>query len=115
VFRLLVDRAEGGAWSGGKCRALYGVDVLFATSPAWQADGGHANGAASSAAVGHLEGGALADAQPVVLEVNYSPDYGQMLAHHPAFLDDAFTRLFVADADAAPDEAAMRDWEAVPV
>ena len=43
------------------------------------------------------------DAQPVVLEVNYSPDYGKLLELRPSFLDDVFERLFL-HTDAASND-----------
>ena len=37
------------------------------------------------------------DVQPVLLEVNYSPDLGKMLEMHPDFVNDAFAQLFLED------------------
>ena len=34
------------------------------------------------------------DVQPVLLEINYSADYGKMLDLRPGFVNEAFARLF---------------------
>jgi hypothetical protein len=100
TFRLLLESGEGGGeWGGGRCRALYGVDVLFADSRGWQESGAAAEAAAPT------DG-----AQPVVLEVNYSPDFGKLLELHPSFLNDAFAKLFL-DEEAGGEEA----WDTLPL
>ena len=94
TFRLLVDRASGISWSHGQCRALYGVDIMF--------DAGAADAAA---------GGGVA--QPVLLEVNYSPDLGSISRFYPEFVTSAFDQLY------APEQAEQQDapslWEALDV
>ena len=35
--------------------------------------------------------------QPVLVEVNYSPDLETALAFYPSFVDDLFRRLFLGD------------------
>ena len=77
--------------------------MIFASSSRWQEEAVEAVEAEAEAAD---EGGG---AQPVILEVNYSPDYGKMLELRPRFLDDVFARLFLDD-DAASDGL----WEALP-
>ena len=95
TFRLLVEKAEeGSVWSRGRCRALYGIDCMFATSSKWQEEPG-----------GSVGGGGACDVQPVLLEVNYSADFGKMLSFRPAFLDEAFARLFLEE-----DEAGSELW-----
>ena len=54
--------------------------------------------------------GAHDGAQPVVLEVNYSPDFGKMLELHPSFLNDAFAKLFL-DEEAGGEAA----WDTLPL
>ena len=100
TFRLLLESGEGGGeWGVGRCRALYGVDILFADSRGWQESGAAAEAAAPT------DG-----AQPVVLEVNYSPDFGKLLELHPSFLNDAFAKLFL-DEEAGGEEA----WDTLPL
>ncbi|KAL1498717.1 hypothetical protein AB1Y20_014027 [Prymnesium parvum] len=86
TFQLLVDKGGGAAWSRGQCRALYGVDILF---DADQPD---------------------AIAQPVVLEVNYSPDLSSMCTFYPDFVNSTFHHLF-AEQD-LPEQAQRHPlWE----
>ena len=55
----------------------------------------------------------------MILEVNYSPDYGKMLELYPSFLNDAFARLFLdepvggVDAGGAAPEGDL--WELLPL
>jgi len=60
-----------GAWP--RCHALYGVDVMLTRE-------------AGSSSTGGL--------QPVVLEVNYSPDPTTVLAHDPSFYDNVLAGMF---------------------
>jgi hypothetical protein len=91
VFRVLAARAPSAEWSTGQCRALYGLDVMLAPT-GWR--GGERptarGGGASSAAPGH-------GVQPVLVEVNYSPDLSTALAFYPSFVDDLFRRLFLGE------------------
>lgn len=111
AFRLLVERAGTGAgkWGGGRCRALYGVDVLFACSKAWQQERRGQS----------FEPDGLASddgAQPVVLEVNYSADYGKLLELHPIFLEDVFEKLFLEDeGEGRSSDGASPLWERLPM
>ena len=92
VFRVLAARAPSAEWSAGQCRALYGLDVMLAPT-GWRdperptAEGGASPSAASA-------GGGV---QPVLVEVNYSPDLSTALAFYPAFVDDLFRRLFLGE------------------
>ena len=92
VFRVLAARAPSAEWSTGQCRALYGLDVMLAPTAGWRdperptAEGGGAPSAASSDSV-----------QPVLVEVNYSPDLSTALAFYPSFVDDLFRRLFLGE------------------
>lgn len=80
---LLVERGEASSpWARGQCRAVYGIDVIFAEEPGWQRAGPRP------------AGGEPAQPQPVLLEVNYSPDYGGILRMRPDFVNDVFSRLF---------------------
>ena len=56
------------------------------------------------------EGGC--DVQPVLLEVNYSPDFGKMLDDRPSFVDDAFAHLFLGEGGGEGDDEL---WQHVPV
>ena len=60
------------------------------------------------------DGAPLGDVQPVVLEVNYSADYGKLLELRPCFLDDVFAKLFLDDGDPGAD-ADETLWEALPL
>ena len=124
VFRLLVERAQGGDWSAGKCRALYGIDCIFAESVSWQSteDAGTQQSPAEDAGSQQrpAEDASRRGPQPVLLEVNYSPDYGKMLELYPAFLDDVFAKLFLsgeAIAESADQSSTAGEalWQAVPV
>ena len=46
--------------------------------------------------------------QPVLLEVNYSSDYAQILTLRPSFVNDVFGLLFGGEAPATT-------WRALPV
>ena len=92
AFAPLVDRAADARWTGGRCRALYGVDVLLAADADWR----QPKAAATAAAAG--------PPQPVLLEVNYSPDLSSATRFCPRFVDLVFARLFADDADAPSDE-----------
>ena len=103
AFRLLVDRAEkGSAWGQGRCRALYGIDIMFATSRQWQCPNGDGTGTGRGAC----------DVQPVLLEVNYSPDMHKMVDERSNFVDEAFAHLFLGEGDGEGDDAL---WQKVPV
>jgi len=80
TFALLVDRAQTDSpLSSGGCRALYGVDVMLAEDAHWRSPRGEADGRTP---------------QPVLLEVNYSPDLTSVLRLYPRFVDGLFERLF---------------------
>ena len=133
VFGTLAERSSNDAlWGRGRCRALYGVDCIFAPSSRWQEDDG--DGAMLSRRSGTDEADeadeadgadadgtraaarrAASDVQPVILEVNFSPDYGQMLKMHPSFVDDAFAKLFLPGTDDSARTEADELWHTLPV
>ena len=109
TLKLLMARGERSVWADGRCRALYGFDVIFADSPGWQQQQQQQQQQQPLAEVA-----AAADQpQPVVLEVNYSPDYAKQLEFAPCFLDSAFALLFL-EADGQADGQAA-EWEALPM
>jgi hypothetical protein len=55
------------------------------------------------------------DAQPVVLEINYSADYAKQLELQPSFLDDAFEMLFLDACDGDAEGAAEAGADATPL
>jgi len=99
VTQLLVVRASSAPFGTGQCRAMYGIDVLFAESADWQ--GELASGVPAEAQA--------ADVQPVLLEVNYSADYGSVCRFYPHFIDDAFALLFPGQD--GHDMVANGSWE----
>ena len=56
--------------------------------PSAQGEGGAPSAAAAAS------GGGV---QPVLVEVNYSPDLETALAFYPSFVDDLFCRLFLGE------------------
>ena len=112
AFRLLAERAdEGSPWGRGQCRTVYGVDVLFAETSSWQEE---------RAAAAVRPAVATPDVQPVLLEVNFSADFGKMIERRPCFFDDVFRRLYLDDKEgpegAPPTVGGMEPlWEALPI
>ena len=86
VLQVLAARAPSAEYATGQCRALYGLDVLLAR-PNWR------ERAAAD------DGGGKGGVQPVLVEVNYSPDLSTLLAFYPSFVDDVFRRLFLAEEE----------------
>ena len=103
TFRLLAERAPNSAWGRGGSRALYGVDLMFAAAAPEAGSASPGRGAAAASG-----DGAAGDrgAQPVLLEVNYSPDLSSMLRFYPGFIDQVFAHLFDAG-----DGCASAVWE----
>ena len=110
VVRVLAARAEPGArWATGHCRALYGVDVMLAPDANWRDD---ARATAATADAAAAATGGIGAVQPVLLEVNYSPDLEAPLRLFPRFVDELFGRLFLGDDGGAQPGGA--GWDALP-
>ena len=114
VFRLLVERADvGSEWAGGRCRALYGIDVMFAESSRWQEEEEPDDeGRPQQQPQQQPQPQQAGDVQPVVLEVNYSADFGKPLELRPDFLNEAFAMLFL-DEEGEPEAGGL--WERLPI
>jgi hypothetical protein len=103
AFRPLVQRGSEGPWARGRCVGLYGVDLIFE------------------------EAGPQDGAQPVLLEVNYSPDLAAISRFRPSFVDEVFEQLFLRgegmgegacegeERGGEPTAVTARPWERIEI
>ena len=92
AFAPLVDRAADARWTGSALPRTLRRRRPLAADAGWRQPKAATTAAAAPAP------------QPVLLEVNYSPDLSSATRFCPRFVDLVFARLFADDADAPSDE-----------